>query len=176
VRNLHEESREKEHEKEAKEEKKKTSLMDLEESIPDGQAEKKRSALVLDKTKGFMKYQRRSEKYRPAKTRTRDWAELSTRLNEDELKYQTARCMDCGVPFCQSDTGCPISNIIPKWNELVFVSQDHSFDLYDHLLTLILAKPMARRPQPIAHDKQFPRVHWPCLPSTLRGCLCFGHH
>jgi glutamate synthase (NADPH/NADH) len=84
VRNLHEESRE----KEAHEEKKKASLMDLEESIPDGQAEKKRSALVLDKTKGFMKYQRRSEKYRPAKTRTRDWAELSTRLNADELKYQ----------------------------------------------------------------------------------------
>jgi glutamate synthase (NADPH/NADH) len=65
-----------------------------------------------------MKYQRRSEKYRNPKTRTRDWAELNQRLNEDELKYQTARCMDCGVPFCQSDTGCPISNIIPKWNEL----------------------------------------------------------
>jgi glutamate synthase (NADPH/NADH) len=124
VRNLHEGSREKEQEKDAKEEKKKASLMDLEESIPDGQAEKKRSALVLDKTKGFMKYQRRSEKYRPAKTRTRDWAELSTRLTADELKYQTARCMDCGVPFCQSDTGCPISNIIPKWNELVFVSEN----------------------------------------------------
>jgi len=122
VRNLHEESREKEAEAD-KHEKKKASLMDIEESIQDGQAEKKRSALVLDKTKGFMKYQRRSEKYRPAKTRTRDWAELSTRLNEDELKYQTARCMDCGVPFCQSDTGCPISNIIPKWNELVFSGQ-----------------------------------------------------
>ena len=84
--------------------------------------EKKRS-LVLDKTKGFMKYQRRSEKYRSAKTRTRDWAELSKRLDEDELKYQAARCMDCGVPFCQSDSGCPISNIIPKWNELVFQNQ-----------------------------------------------------
>jgi glutamate synthase (NADPH/NADH) len=99
---------------------KKSDLLDIEESIQDGAAEKKRSALVLDKTKGFMKYQRRAEKYRGAKTRIRDWAELSTRLNEDELKYQSARCMDCGVPFCQSDTGCPISNIIPKWNELVF--------------------------------------------------------
>jgi glutamate synthase (NADPH/NADH) len=74
----------------------------------------------LDKTKGFMKYKRRSEKYRNVATRTKDWAELSQRLDDDELKYQTARCMDCGVPFCQSDTGCPISNIIPKWNELVF--------------------------------------------------------
>jgi glutamate synthase (NADH) len=67
-----------------------------------------------------MKYTRRAEKYRSVKTRIKDWAELSSRLSEDELKYQSARCMDCGVPFCQSDTGCPISNIIPKWNELVF--------------------------------------------------------
>ena len=101
---------------------KKSSLQDIEETVGDSAVEKKRS-LVLDKTKGFMKYQRRSEKYRAAKTRTRDWAELSKRLDEDELKYQAARCMDCGVPFCQSDSGCPISNIIPKWNELVFQNQ-----------------------------------------------------
>lgn len=119
VRQLDEESKAKEHEHEAKE-KKKSDLLDIEESVGDEKANKKRSALVLNKTKGFMLYQRRSEKYRNPKTRTRDWSELSNRLNEDELKYQTARCMDCGVPFCQSDTGCPISNIIPKWNELVF--------------------------------------------------------
>lgn len=101
---------------------KKSDLQDIEETVGDAAAEKKRS-LVLDKTRGFMKYQRRSEKYRSAKTRVRDWAELSKRLDEDELKYQSARCMDCGVPFCQSDTGCPISNIIPKWNELVFQNQ-----------------------------------------------------
>ena len=97
-------------------------LQDIEETVKDAAVEKKRS-LILDKTRGFMKYQRRSEKYRSAKTRVRDWAELSKRLDEDELKYQAARCMDCGVPFCQSDTGCPISNIIPKWNELVFQNQ-----------------------------------------------------
>ena len=107
---------------EAQKEKKKSDLQDIEETIGDAAKEKKRS-LVLDKTRGFMKYQRRSEKYRNAKTRTRDWAELSKRLDEDELKYQSARCMDCGVPFCQSDSGCPISNIIPKWNELVFRNQ-----------------------------------------------------
>ncbi|KAI9859258.1 MAG: glutamate synthase [NADH] [Trichoglossum hirsutum] len=101
----------------------KNEILDIEESVGDAKAEKKRSALVLDKTRGFMKYQRESEKYRNPKTRTRDWAELSKRLDEDELKYQSARCMDCGVPFCQSDTGCPISNIIPKWNELVFQNQ-----------------------------------------------------
>ena len=122
VRVAHEESKKKEHEAEEKE-KKKSDLLDIEESVTDAKAEKKRSALVLDKTRGFMKYSRRSEKYRNPVTRTRDWQELSQRLNEDELKYQTARCMDCGVPFCQSDSGCPISNIIPKWNELVFQNQ-----------------------------------------------------
>ena len=121
VRQSHEESKKQHHDKEAKD--KKNDMLDIEESVGDNKAEKKRSALVLDKTKGFMKYQRRSEKYRKAETRTRDWKELSSRLNEDELKYQAARCMDCGVPFCQSDTGCPISNIIPKWNELVFQNQ-----------------------------------------------------
>jgi glutamate synthase (NADH) len=121
LRRTHEESMKHEHEAEASA--KKADMLDIEESVTDAKTEKKRSALVLDKTKGFMKYQRRSEKYRNPKTRTRDWAELSKRLDEDELKYQSARCMDCGVPFCQSDTGCPISNIIPKWNELVFQNQ-----------------------------------------------------
>ncbi|KZF20616.1 putative glutamate synthase Glt1 [Xylona heveae TC161] len=121
VRAAHEESKKHEHEKDVQ--KKKNDMTDIEESVGDAKAEKKRSTLVLDKTKGFMKYQRRSEKYRNSKTRTRDWQEISSRLNEDELKYQSARCMDCGVPFCQSDTGCPISNIIPKWNELVFQNQ-----------------------------------------------------
>ncbi|KAL1997142.1 hypothetical protein VTN49DRAFT_8007 [Thermomyces lanuginosus] len=111
--------------KEAKPEstEKKSDLLDIEDSVTDSKTEKKRTALILDKTRGFMKYSRRSEKYRSPATRTRDWAELSSRLTEDELKYQSARCMDCGVPFCQSDTGCPISNIIPKWNELVFQNQ-----------------------------------------------------
>ncbi|KMU86587.1 glutamate synthase [Coccidioides immitis H538.4] len=109
--------------KEHREEAKKSDILDIEDSITDSKTEKKRTTLILDKTKGFMKYHRRNEKYRSSKTRTRDWAELSQRLNEDELKYQSARCMDCGVPFCQSDTGCPISNIIPKWNELVFQNQ-----------------------------------------------------
>ena len=130
VRQLHEESKKQEHDREAKA--KKNDMLDIEESVDDRKAEKKRSALVLDKTKGFMKYQRRAEKYRKPETRTRDWKELSSRLNEDELKYQAARCMDCGVPFCQSDTGCPISNIIPKWNELVF--QNQWKDALDRLL------------------------------------------
>lgn len=128
VRNLHQEQREKQAEKE-----KKASMLDIEEGVNgDAQKAKEKSSLVLDKTRGFMKYNRRSEKYRGAKTRTKDWAELSSRLSEDELKYQSARCMDCGVPFCQSDTGCPISNIIPQWNQLVF--QDQWKDALNRLL------------------------------------------
>lgn len=121
ARSGHEEAKKAPHEKGAHA--KKNNLLDIEESVGDAKAQKKRSALVLDKTKGFMKYQRRSERYRKPEIRTKDWDELSSRLNGDELKYQAARCMDCGVPFCQSDTGCPISNIIPKWNELVFQNQ-----------------------------------------------------
>ncbi|KAI6381051.1 glutamate synthase [NADH] [Pyricularia grisea] len=105
-----------------KKDEKAAKLQDIEETIGDAAADKKK-ALKLDKTKGFMKYHRQNEKYRSSKTRTKDWAEISNRLDEDQLKYQTARCMDCGVPFCQSDSGCPISNIIPKWNELVFQNQ-----------------------------------------------------
>ena len=133
VRQIHEDSKKQTAEKEASHGGgKKSDMVDMEESVADAQAEKKRTALVLDKTKGFMKYQRRSEKYRGADSRTKDWRELSTRLTDDELKYQTARCMDCGVPFCQSDTGCPISNVIPKFNELVFQNQWR--DALDRLL------------------------------------------
>jgi glutamate synthase (NADH) len=113
---------------------KEPSLLDVEDSIIDVKFEKRKekSAKQLDKLRGFMKYQRKTEKYRNPKKRTDDWKEFTSRLTSDELKQQTARCMDCGVPFCQSDTGCPISNIIPKWNELVF--KDQWKDALDRLL------------------------------------------
>lgn len=107
------------------------NVLDLEDTIFDTEVEKK-SVAKLDKLKGFMKYKRRNEKYRDAKKRTNDWNEMTSRLTKDELKYETARCMDCGVPFCTSDTGCPISNVIPKWNELVF--QDRWYDALQRLL------------------------------------------
>jgi glutamate synthase (NADPH/NADH) len=80
----------------------------------------------LDKVRGFMKYKRMGEAYRPARKRTKDWKEVSSRLKPQELQVQAARCMDCGVPFCQSNSGCPISNLIPSWNELVFRDDWHS--------------------------------------------------
>ncbi|KAL1914692.1 uncharacterized protein VTP21DRAFT_8103 [Calcarisporiella thermophila] len=77
----------------------------------------------LDKVRGFMKYKRRGDPYRNPRKRVKDWQELSNRPSPAQLQVQAARCMDCGVPFCQSDTGCPISNVIPKWNELVYKDQ-----------------------------------------------------
>ncbi|KAF7311548.1 Glutamate synthase [Mycena kentingensis (nom. inval.)] len=98
------------------------AVVDMEDSLVDDSSTKARLAKV-DKTRGFMKYKRLGEAYRPPRKRVKDWKEISSRLTESELKYQSARCMDCGVPFCQSDSGCPISNIIPKWNDLVFKGQ-----------------------------------------------------
>jgi len=98
------------------------TVVDLEDSMAD-EASTKQRLHKLDKMRGFMKYKRLGEAYRPPRKRTKDWKEISSRLTESELKYQSARCMDCGIPFCQSDTGCPISNVIPKWNDLVFKGQ-----------------------------------------------------
>ena len=98
------------------------SVMDFEDSMVDDSQTKQRLH-KLNKTCGFVKYKRLGETYRPPRKRVKDWNEISTRLTESELKYQAARCMDCGVPFCQSDIGCPVSNVIPKWNDLLFKSQ-----------------------------------------------------
>ncbi|KAF9310198.1 glutamate synthase [NADH], partial [Podila minutissima] len=99
------------------------AVVDLEDSMVDADTYKKRSEMV-DKVRGFMKYKRRGDAYRNPKKRTKDYKEISARLSDHDLKVQAARCMDCGVPFCQSSsTGCPIGNIIPKWNDLVFREQ-----------------------------------------------------
>ncbi|KAL1932347.1 hypothetical protein VTP01DRAFT_9403 [Rhizomucor pusillus] len=104
---------------------------DVEDSLLDEAAILERRA-KLDKVRGFMKYKRRGEHYRNAKKRARDWEEINNRLTRPQLHEQAARCMDCGVPFCQSDTGCPIGNIIPKWNELVY--KDNWRDALDRLM------------------------------------------
>jgi glutamate synthase (NADPH/NADH) small chain len=69
-------------------------------------------------TTGFMKYDRQDFKKEPAKERVKHFHEFTKEMPEEEIRQQGARCMDCGVPFCQS--GCPIGNIIPDWNDLVF--------------------------------------------------------
>jgi glutamate synthase (NADPH) small chain len=72
---------------------------------------------------GFLHLRRADPSRRPAADRTRDWAEMYEPLSESALRDQGARCMDCGVPFCQGDTGCPVRNVIPDWNDLVYRGQ-----------------------------------------------------
>ncbi len=74
----------------------------------------------MGKPTGFKEFQRQTEPYRDVEERLRDYEEIYTPHQEALLTTQGARCMDCGVPFCQSETGCPISNLIPEWNDLVY--------------------------------------------------------
>jgi NAD(P)H-dependent glutamate synthase small subunit len=74
----------------------------------------------MGKPTGFMEYPKKSVPYRDAHERVRDFGEIFTPPIEDNLRNQGARCMDCGVPFCQSEHGCPIDNLIPEWNDLVY--------------------------------------------------------
>ncbi len=79
----------------------------------------------MGKPTGFKEYQRETVPYRDPMLRLNDYAEIYTDPLENHLQTQGARCMDCGVPFCQSDTGCPVDNLIPEWNDLVYHSRWH---------------------------------------------------
>jgi glutamate synthase (NADPH) small chain len=72
----------------------------------------------MGKITGFMEHQRLEEAYHPVELRLKNYKEVVIGLKEDEAKTQSARCMDCGTPFCNN--GCPVNNIIPDFNELVF--------------------------------------------------------
>ncbi len=72
----------------------------------------------MGKVTGFMEYQRLQEAAEPRQERVKHYREFVGHLADDEAKIQGARCMDCGIPFCMQ--GCPVNNIIPDWNDLVF--------------------------------------------------------
>jgi glutamate synthase (NADPH/NADH) small chain len=72
----------------------------------------------MGKASGFMEYGRESATRRPVAERVNDWFEIYQDFPEEKLRAQGARCMDCGVPFCH--TGCPVNNLIPDWNDLVY--------------------------------------------------------
>src|SRR4030088_2729137 len=72
----------------------------------------------MGKVTGFMEYERVEEGYAPVETRVKHYKEFIVGLKADEAKIQGARCMDCGIPFCNN--GCPVNNIIPDWNDLVY--------------------------------------------------------
>ena len=67
---------------------------------------------------GFLKFGRALPLRRPVHVRLRDWKEVYEPFDEEEVRHQGARCMDCGIPFCHE--GCPLGNLIPEWNDLVF--------------------------------------------------------
>ena len=72
----------------------------------------------MGKPTGFMEYERLDRSYKPAGDRVQHFREFVIPLDESELSNQGARCMDCGIPFCHK--GCPVDNLIPEWNALVF--------------------------------------------------------
>ena len=85
----------------------------------------------------------------PVAERVNDWFEVYQPFPEEKVRTQGARCMDCGVPFCH--TGCPLNNIIPDWNDLVYRDRWQRSD------------PRAARHQ------QLPGVHRPRLPGAVRS-------
>lgn len=72
----------------------------------------------MGETTGFLKWERSGPKRRPVELRLKDWKEVYEPFETDKLKSQAGRCMDCGIPFCNN--GCPLGNLIPDWNDLVY--------------------------------------------------------
>jgi len=72
----------------------------------------------MGKVTGFLEYERLAEANLQVKDRVKNYQEFVLHLTDDQAKQQGARCMDCGIPFCM--TGCPVNNIIPDWNDLVY--------------------------------------------------------
>lgn len=81
----------------------------------------------MGKSTGFMEYKRKTSPGEEPKTRVRNFKEFRGHLSEEEQQLQGARCMECGVPFCQSGvilggmvSGCPLHNLVPEWNDMVY--------------------------------------------------------
>ena len=73
---------------------------------------------------GFMEYTRKENPFRDVKERLADYEDLHAQQPGEERLCQASRCMNCGVPFCQSDFGCPLHNLIPEWNDLLCRGQE----------------------------------------------------
>jgi NAD(P)H-dependent glutamate synthase small subunit len=85
----------------------------------------------MGKPTGFKEFARDAAVYRDVEIRSRDYDELYTPVNVEKLQVQASRCMDCGIPFCQSGDGCPVTNLIPEWNDLIY--RDRWRDALDRL-------------------------------------------
>ena len=78
----------------------------------------------MGKATGFLEYARQENPYRDAQSRLKDFDGLHVVQPTDARRCQAGRCMNCGVPFCQSDFGCPLHNLIPEWNDLLYAGQE----------------------------------------------------
>ena len=107
----------------------------------------------MGKPTGFKEFPRKTVPYRAPLTRLEDFLEIYTDPDEEHLRTQGARCMDCGVPFCMSNSGCPLDNLIPEWNDLVY--QQRWREALDRL----------------HKTNNFPGVHRPCLSRAVRGSV-----
>ncbi len=83
----------------------------------------------MGKPTGFLEAERETQSYRPVEERVKDWNEYVIPLPDEKKKTQAARCMDCGIPFCNQ--GCPLGNLIPNWNDLIW--RDHWRDAIEEL-------------------------------------------
>ena len=111
----------------------------------------------MGKVTGFMEYTRETPGRRPVADRIKDWFEIYQPFPEESIKTAVgARCMDCGVPFCH--TGCPVNNIIPDWNDMVF------------------SRPLARGRIRVLHStNNFPEFTGCICPAPCEGVLRARH-
>ena len=110
----------------------------------------------MGKSTGFKEFSRAVEPYRPSKERVLDFKEIYTDHDDEKLGVQAARCMDCGVPFCQSGEGCPVYNLIPEWNDLVY--QNRWEEAFDRLIK----------------TNNFPEVTGRVCPAVCEGACVLG--
>src|SRR2546423_11938999 len=107
-----------------------------------------RGVIAMADPKGFITLRRATPERQAVAERVRHWGEFYQPVPDASVRTQASRCMDCGVPFCQGDTGCPVRNIIPEWNGLVQRGEwrraSESLALTDHVS--LLPRPLGPRP------------------------------
>ena len=118
----------------------------------------------MGKAAGFLEYERINPKKRPPEERIKDWNELRLPQDPEAVRTQGARCMDCGIPFCHGGVllngmaaGCPVHNLIPEWNELVYKGQWE--DAYKRLI----------------RTNPFPEFTGRVCPAPCEGSCTEGH-
>ena len=77
----------------------------------------------MGKSTGFIEYDRENFEKRPVQERIKDYKEIYIPMDYQKVRKQATRCMDCGVPFCTSEFGCPLGNVMPEINDLIYRDQ-----------------------------------------------------